>query len=197
LAPSWHKDLPPAPPLTIAPGASIAVVGNGPIAPELGVAIDRHDIVLRFNDCRSYGAGGHRTDILVIANGTSFLAFNTNGTMRRECVGSARLFWLAIPQSVVRREYTDMILHRYVGSRPWQHFTETEWRDAMTAIRKAGAPEGCKPSTGLLALWHLRTNYPSTRAILFGFSHSGVERHAWNAERAIVDGWSDWLKRAH
>jgi hypothetical protein len=197
VSPSWHKELPPAQPLTVAPCASIAVVGNGPIAPDLGTAIDRHDIVLRFNDCRSYGSGGHRTDILVINNASRPLATNANGTMRRECVASARLFWLASHPSVAfKHDFTDEILRRYVGSRPWQHFSATEWFDATTAIRNAGAPEDCRPSAGLRALWHLRTNYPSTRPTLFGFTHSGTPRHAWNAERAIVDAWSDWLKRA-
>jgi hypothetical protein len=191
------KHLPPVRPLTIAPGASIAVVGNGPIGPGLGSAIDGHDIVLRFNDCCSHGAGGYRTDIVVISNASRPLAYDKNGTMKRECIEAARLFWLAIPPSVAWRDHTDDILHRYVGLRPWRHFSTAVWSDAMTAIRNAGAPDDCIPSTGLLALCHLRCNHPSANPTLFGFSHSGTPRHAWGAERSIVEGWSDWLKRGH
>lgn len=196
LAASWLKTLPLAPPLVIAPGSRVAVVGNGPIAPELGSEIDGHDIVIRINRCDSYGAGGQRTDILVIRNTSTALAYDRSRAMNRACVGAARLFWLAIPPAVAEHDCTEEILTRYVGRRPWQHFSSSDYSEALTAIRDAGAPSERVPSTGLLALWHLRSRHPSVKPALFGFSHSGTPKHAWDAERQIVNQWSDWVVRA-
>lgn len=44
------------------------IVGNGDIEEGGAGIIDAADIVIRFNDCRSYGAGGSRTDAVVVRN---------------------------------------------------------------------------------------------------------------------------------
>lgn len=46
----------------------IAIVGNGPIANETAAIIDSHDFIIRFNDCRSFGPGATRTDVVAVCN---------------------------------------------------------------------------------------------------------------------------------
>jgi hypothetical protein len=47
---------------------TIAIVGNGTFSNDDASAIDSCDLVIRFNDCRSVGEGGVRTDIVAVCN---------------------------------------------------------------------------------------------------------------------------------
>ncbi|EKJ94407.1 urease operon 23 kDa accessory protein [Bradyrhizobium lupini HPC(L)] len=49
-------------------GRRITIVGNGELPPGAALLIDRSDIVVRFNDCRSLGLGGTRTDVVAVCN---------------------------------------------------------------------------------------------------------------------------------
>src|SRR5262249_10153878 len=44
-------------------GRAIIIVGNGEFAEGQASLIDAADLVIRFNDCRSVGPGGTRTDM--------------------------------------------------------------------------------------------------------------------------------------
>ena len=54
-------------------GRRIVIVGNGEIGDGLAEAIDAADLVMRFNDCRSVGPGGERTDIVAVCNTGTYL----------------------------------------------------------------------------------------------------------------------------
>jgi hypothetical protein len=47
---------------------TIAIVGNGSFDRSHSSLIDNADLVVRFNDCRSYGVGGTKTDIVAVCN---------------------------------------------------------------------------------------------------------------------------------
>ncbi|MEK1931987.1 MAG: Urease operon accessory protein, partial [Pararhizobium sp.] len=47
---------------------TIVIVGNGPVPQGAASVIDAADLVIRFNDCRSCGAGGEKTDIVAVCN---------------------------------------------------------------------------------------------------------------------------------
>ena len=190
---------------------SIALVGNGPLRRAEGEAIDRHTLVVRFNSCSNYGKGGYRTDVLVLTNtGDPAEAFARNeGAINEEALVSARAFWIARSPELVAIEskrrpdqaayWTDHateIIHNRVGSRPFRFLDARIYWSAHKALKKFGATDWHQPSTGMLALFHIKTTIPWPRRVtLFGFTHEGWERHPWQAERALIDRWR-WVRRS-
>jgi hypothetical protein len=191
----WLSRLPALKPIVIAPGCRIAVVGNGPVQDIGSDLINSHDLVVRFNTCRSY-RGGARTDIIVlVSGGVHGRRFARNcGHIPLECLAQAREFWLTPRPGM--RSYREEIVRRRIGRRPWRYISDEGHRLALRMLRTNGAGESCRPSSGLLALCHIRAAFPPVRVTLFGFSHEGTGTHAWNVERTIVDNWSDWIARA-
>jgi hypothetical protein len=190
---------------------SIALIGNGPLRPAEGEAIDRHDLVVRFNSCSNYGEGGYRTDVLVLTNtGEPAEAFARNEAAINEgALISARAFWIARSPELVMAErkrhpdqaaywtdYATEIVRNRVGSRPFQFLDAKTYWSAQEALKKYGATDWHQPSTGMLALFHIKTTmlWPC-RVTLFGFTHEGWERHPWQAERALIDQWR-WVRRS-
>jgi hypothetical protein len=191
----WLSRLPAVKPIAIAPGYRIAVMGNGPVQDIGSELINSHDLVVRFNTCGSY-RGGERTDIIVlISGGVHGRHFARNrGHVPPECLAQAREFWLTPKPGM--RSYTEEIVRRRIGRRPWRYISDEDQRHALRMLRTNGAGESYRPSSGLLALCHIRAAFPSARVTLFGFSHEGTGNHAWNVERTIIDNWFDWIARA-
>ncbi len=190
---------------------SIALVGNGPLPPGEGEVIDQHDLVVRFNSCSSYGEGGYRTDVLVLTNtGEPAKVFASNDTAINEnALISARVFWIARSPELVARErerYPDQaaywtdhateIIRNRVGSRPFRFLDAKIYWSAQEELKKYGATDGHQPSTGMLALFHIKnTMWWPFRVTLFGFTHEGWEGHPWQAERALIDQMR-WVQRS-
>jgi hypothetical protein len=193
----WLSQLPPVEPVMVRSGCRIAVVGNGPLQAGYGDLIDDHDIVLRFNTCRSYHRhGGTRTDILVLISGGvhAKMFAHVRGHIPLECLMQVREFWFV--HRADRRSYAEDIVRRRVGQRPWRYISSECWQNALSMLRAHGAAAEYSPSSGLLTLCYIREAFPPTRVTLFGFSHEGTGCHAWDAEKGIVDSWSDWITRA-
>jgi hypothetical protein len=74
---------------------SIAIVGNGSIPEGVAVMIDAADVVIRFNDCRSAGRGGQKTDVVAVCNtGRPALGMLGGGRWKAsEPVRQAGEFW--------------------------------------------------------------------------------------------------------
>jgi hypothetical protein len=193
----------------------IAVIGNGPVDSRSSAEIDAHDLVIRFNACRHYGRAGRKIDVLVLSNtGSPATKFARHDkAINREALASAKSFWLARAPELVSAERIlhpgdsrcwvtcdEEIIHKCVGNRPWQYIPAETYRLAKRNLDRYGARFDDHPSTGMLALFHirraLRRRFRSCRATLYGFTHQGWYRHPWAAERALIDRWRNWVARA-
>jgi hypothetical protein len=190
---------------------TIALVGNGPLGPGDGKAIDQHGLVVRFNSCSNYGEGGYRTDVLVLTNtGEPAEAFAHNeAAINKNALMSARAFWIARSPELVAAErkrhpdqaaywtdYAAEIVRNRVGSSPWRFFDAKLYWWAQEALKEYGATDAHQPSTGMLALFHIKTTmWWPCHVTLFGFTHEGWDGHPWQAERALIDQWR-WVCRS-
>lgn len=193
----------------------ISVVGNGPIEAKLCDSIDRFDLVIRFNSCQNYGDTGRRTDVLVLVNtgpAGKVLACR-NEAINDEALSSARKIWIAKEPSLIAEQLlkhpsdaelwedcSEELIHNKLQSKPWQFLSSKIYHSAMQNLKKYGADDHHDPSTGILAIFNichtLTTRFSPCVLTLFGFTHEGWVGHPWDAERALIDAQSDWIKRA-
>lgn len=197
-------------PRPLRPTLRIAVVGSGPVSPDAGDEIDAHDLVVRFNGCENYGIAGRRIDVLVLVNsgGSGKHLANSPEAINLAAWASAREFWLRAPPEILEsmaaahpdqaadvwEDHTkDMLVNR-VGIRPWQIISEQTYWAAHRTL-KLNIREGQQPSTGMLALFHIRRAFRPCVASLYGFTHQGWKGHPWADERSLIDAWRDWVVR--
>lgn len=188
---------------------TIMIVGNGEIATGLAAAIDAADIVMRFNDCRSAGNGGSKTDIVTVCNTGRPGRQMAEGREWKinPAVLAASSIWCvrdpgkfaAMRASIIAEhpelddfcdDYTDgftafaketaKALHVIPGS------THERLEEELAAYHPAPY---VVPSTGLVAIAEFLGAFsqPGDRIHLAGFGHQGWEWHPWEAERQWVD----------
>lgn len=191
----------------------IAIVGNGPIPNGYAEFIDKHDMVLRFNACSNYGSTGTKCDVIVLANtGAPARRFAENpDSINADALKATKQVWLARHPALVEIErcrhgadalswidQNEAIIGDRIQDKPWTYLSPKTWWGSMELLTKLGAPETAEPSTGMLAIYHLRTSWLRRlglcRANLFGFTHRGWSGHPWDAERKFIDSAS-WIKR--
>lgn len=191
-------------------GRSIAIVGNGDIDPALGPTIDAADLVIRFNDCRSAGPGGRKTDIVAVCNTgrPARKMLHEPGWKDNPSVMQASEIWcVRDPQKFAAMRAPLMLSHPELDDF-CDDYTE-EFRQFAASTGKAlhiipatihealdrtlatfSPPPHVVPSSGavliaeLLARFALRTDH----IFLAGFGHAGWEWHPWGAERQWIDG---------
>lgn len=188
---------------------SVVIVGNGEIEPGLAGAIDAADIVMRFNDCRSLGAGGSKTDIVAVCNtgrpGKKML--EEPGWRDNPCVLSASTIWsvrdpskfaaMRTPLAITHPELDDFC-DDYTGgfaafaaeTGKAHHIIPAETHDELDdELCPLKPPRYVVPSSGLVALAEFLTNFRKQHdtIALVGFGHRGWEWHPWEAERQWVE----------
>jgi hypothetical protein len=190
-------------------GREIVIVGNGEIESGLSAAIDAADIVIRFNDCRSVGAGGARTDIVAVCNtgrpGKKML--HEPGWKDNLAVAAASSVWcvrdpekfaaLRAPLSITHPELDDFCDDYTAGFAAFAaetgktfHVipasTHAQLDNELAAFDPAPY---VVPSSGLVAVAEFLSNFmqASDTVHLAGFGHQGWEWHPWEAERRWVD----------
>jgi hypothetical protein len=187
---------------------TIMIVGNGEIAPDLAGAIDAADIVMRFNDCRSIGNGGSKTDIVTVCNtGRPGRQMVEGGEWKKNpavlaassiwCVRDPAKFAAMRPSIIAEHpelndfcdDYTNgfsalsketgKAFHVIPGS------THERLDEELAAYRPAPY---VVPSTGLVAVSEFLNSFvqPGDGVQLAGFGHQGWEWHPWEAERRWV-----------
>ena len=182
--------------------AAIAVVGNGPVDPACRQTIDEHEFVVRFNHCSNFETSGVRTDALVFAPVGPTGAINASEEVHAGAIRHAKEFWFTRSADLIDEErrkaiakgadtinledWTRQIIARHVGSRPYLFLDPKIYRRAERELAALGASEPFEPSSGVLALIHLRERFPRKAINLFGFTHEGWEGHSWEAERKLV-----------
>ncbi|RWY88010.1 Urease operon accessory protein [Rhizobium leguminosarum] len=187
------------------------IVGNGNIEEGGAGIIDAADIVIRFNDCRSYGAGGSRTDAVAVCN-TGRPAKAMLGSREWHAhpgVVSAGEIWsvrdpekfaaMRAPLAVSHPELDDFC-DDYTAE--FSAFcTDTGKRhvvigksihDAVdTAISAFDPQPYVVPSSGMIVIGEVLERHDEAEVTLAGFGHVGWEWHPFAAERQLVDRYID------
>ena len=191
----------------------IAVVGNGEMAAGAAGVIDAADLVIRFNDCRSAGAGGSRTDIVAVCNtgrpGKAMLgspAWLDSAPVRSageiRCVRDPEKFAsLRLPLSLTHPELDDFCDDYTQGFAAWARQSGKTHRVIAAGCQErlerelaayAPAPY-VVPSSGIVVIADLLSSpeHAADEIVLAGFGHQGWEWHPFAAERAWVEARLD------
>lgn len=185
------------------------IVGNGQVDTGASAVIDAADLVIRFNDCRSCGAGGQKTDIVAVCNtGRPAMAmlgggtWKTNSAVRQAreiwCVRSSEVFGALRPKLAVSHPDLDDLCDDYTdGFRTFAKATDRAFHVIPAATQAAvdadlqrfDAGAYVVPSSGLIVIAEVLAHWrrPSDRIVLAGFGHAGWEWHPFAAERRYVD----------
>ena len=188
----------------------VVIVGNGDIGEGLADVIDSADLVMRFNDCRSVGPGGDRTDIVTVCNTGRPGKAMTEGSAWacNKSVWLASSIWCvrdpqkfkAMRPDVLRDypelddfcdDYTDGFADYARKNGKDFHIVPGATHEALdrTLATHASGPY-VVPSTGAVAIAEFLAHYrkPDDEVFLAGFGHQGWDGHPWDAERRWVDG---------
>lgn len=188
----------------------IAFVGNASLSRDFGAEIDRSDIVIRFNLCRNYAAGGGvKADVLALSNtGKTGRRFGRLSTLRRiPCLTPVKQVWLTRNRAIydarkaaaffldrgrriANTDYAPRIVKK-LGPREIVIFGADIQTALDDKLRKFGAAAGTMPSVGMLAIEYVLDKMASgaTEIVLYGFTHQGIAEHAWDSERRLVDSY--------
>ncbi|MBB4190627.1 hypothetical protein GGE45_000110 [Rhizobium aethiopicum] len=187
----------------------IVIVGNGEVGEGQAGIIDAADFVIRFNDCRSYGAGGSRTDAVAVCN---------TGRPAKAMLGSPE--WRAHPGIIAAREiWSARDPEKFAAMRAPLAVSHPELDDfcddyteafgafcaetgkrhvvigkavheAVDASLSAFAPAPyVVPSSGMIVIVEVLNKYAEAEVMLAGFGHAGWEWHPFAAERHLVDSY--------
>ncbi|MBZ7922897.1 Urease operon accessory protein [Ensifer adhaerens] len=202
-------------------GRTIMIVGNGDVPDGASTVIDAADLVVRFNDCRSVGSGGHRTDIVAVCNtGRPGLAMLGGGRWKTSApVRQAREFWcvrsgakFAAMRAGLAETHPDLddFCDDYtVGFESFSRSTKRGFRVVPAAVHDqvdhhlAGfSPDPyVVPSSGLIVIADILSNIATgdDDVVLAGFGHIGWQWHPFPAERRYVDALAAGgrLRRLH
>jgi hypothetical protein len=188
---------------------SIMIVGNGEIETGLAGPIDAADIVMRFNDCRTLGIGGTRTDIVTVCNtgrpGKQMLdapAWKGNPAVRAAasiwCVRDPKKFAALHASLMISHPELDDFCDDYTDG--FEDFARQTGKTCH--VIPAATHERLDieltvfhpvpyvvPSTGLVAIAEFLSAFhqPGDHIDLVGFGHQGWEWHPWAAEKQWVD----------
>jgi hypothetical protein len=187
----------------------IVIVGNGEVGEGEAGIIDAADFVIRFNDCRSYGAGGSRTDAVAVCNtGRPAKAMLGSREWRTHPgVVSAREIWsvrdpkkfaaMRAPLAVSHPDlddfcddYTDAFSVFCAETGKTHVVIDTSIHEAVDASLSVFAPAPyVVPSSGMIVIAEVLNTYADAEVMLAGFGHVGWEWHPFAAERQLVDSY--------
>ncbi len=185
------------------------IVGNGEVGEGIAGIIDAADFVIRFNDCRSYGAGGSRTDAVAVCNtGRPAKAMLGSREWRAHPgVVAAGEIWsvrdpekfaaMRAPLAVSHPELDDFCddytaeFSAFCADTGKTHVViDKSIHDAVDAAISAFSPAPyVVPSSGMIVIAEVLNTYAAAEATLAGFGHVGWEWHPFSAERQLVDSY--------
>lgn len=188
---------------------NIVIVGNGSFSPDEADRIDRCDLVIRFNGCRSAGEGGVRTDVVAVCNTGRPAASMIGQTSwcAHPAVRSAGAIW-CVRDGLKFVELKPLLAKQYPLLDDFcddytEHFASfaavsdksfavipRRYHDLLDLELRALMPgRYVVPSSGLIAIAYVigEVADPGERVFLAGFSHQGWDGHPFDAERALVE----------
>lgn len=191
-------------------GRNIVIVGNGSAPPGAAAAIDASDLVIRFNDCRSWPSAGTRTDIVAVCNtGRPARAMMASPVWKAHpALASASALWCVRDGAKFRElrvkleeshpeldDFCDDLTADFAGfaAATGKAFTVIPRRihDRLDLDLARMATAGyVVPSSGLLAIAYVLDEIatPEDCVALAGFDHEGWDGHPFEAERRLVNG---------
>lgn len=183
------------------------IVGNGEIGKGGAAAIDAADFVVRFNDCRSFGAGGTRTDAVAVCNtgrpGKAMLG--SQAWREHASVKAATEIWsvrdpqkfaaLRAPLAVSHPElddfcddYTNEFNDFCANSGKLHRVLHKSIHEAVDAELGAYQPAPyVVPSSGMVVIADVLAAWSKDDVAIAGFGHTGWEWHPFAAEKLLVD----------
>lgn len=190
----------------------ITIVGNGEIAQALAGRIDASDLVIRFNECQSFGGnGGTRTDVIAVCNtGRPASAMLTSEDwMRSQPVQDCLELWcvrdpgkFAAMRGPLRSthpalddfcdDFTDGFSAFAADAGKLFYVLPTAVHDRLDHELDAHeAGSYVTPSSGLMAIAHVLSaeRFSGWDVQIAGFGHVGWEHHPFDAERRLVEAW--------
>lgn len=202
-------------------GRVIMIVGNGDVPEGAAATIDAADLVIRFNDCRSVGKGGSRTDIIGVCNtGRPALSMLGGGRWKTSAaVRQARELWsvrsgarFAAMRAALAGTHPDLDdfcddytagFESFARATARKHrviAAETHDRLERDLARFAPSPY-VAPSSGLVVIADIVSSFAAAGddVVLAGFGHIGWQWHPFAAERRYVDALAAQgrLRRLH
>ncbi|RCS22197.1 Urease operon accessory protein [Phyllobacterium salinisoli] len=190
-------------------GRIIMVVGNGTVPAGAGAMIDAGDLVIRFNDCRSVGAGGTRTDIVAVCNtGRPARIMLEGGQWKsNEAVQRAREIWsvrsgakFTQMRAELIKTYPDLgdFCDDYTaGFERFSRETSRSHRIVPVSVHEQldqdltrfGSQPYVAPSSGMVVIADIISHFATSDddVVLTGFDHVGWELHPFAAERQYVE----------
>jgi hypothetical protein len=189
----------------------IMIVGNGDIAQEVAPAIDRADMVIRFNGSRNFETAGSRTDVVAVCNtGRPAKAMLKDVAWResvpvRDC---AAIWSVRDPQKFkdikpdVLANFPDLVdffddctedFESFSAQRGKEHYVlPASIHDGVEKDLKAYQPERyVVPSSGIMVMAHVLNDpaFAGDEIAFTGFSHQGWNGHPFEAERQLVNAY--------
>lgn len=185
------------------------IVGNGEINASAAAQIDAADLIVRFNDCRTYGIGGSRTDIVAVCNtgDPAKTMLSSNVWKNHPCVSQATELWgVRSPQLFARMrkplldshpelydfcdDYTmDFEAFCAESGKSFRIIDETVHRDTDRDFAKSAINSYIVPSSGIIVIRFLLNTAVDAEIYIAGFSHSGWDGHPFAAEKLVVDSY--------
>ncbi|MEH7878138.1 Urease operon accessory protein [Rhizobium laguerreae] len=185
------------------------IVGNGDVGEAEADVIDAADFVIRFNDCRSYGAGGSRTDAVAVCNtGRPAKAMLGSREWRAHpgVVSAGEIWSVRDPKKFATMRAPLAVSHPELDDFCDDHTTEFSAfcadtgkthviiskavHEAVDASLSAFSPAPyVVPSSGMIVIAEVLNTYAEAEATLAGFGHVGWEWHPFSAERQLVDSY--------
>ncbi|RZS76886.1 hypothetical protein EV217_5117 [Phyllobacterium myrsinacearum] len=184
---------------------SIMIVGNGEIDEAARLHIAKADIVVRFNDCRTYGSDA-RTDIVAVCNSgrPAKTMLNSNVWRHHPCVMQAHTIMgvrsprllMGIRNGVVAADpslsdfcddYTDE-LREFCAAHGKSFQLISPEIHAMTEGHLAPHVRQpyIVPSSGMVVIEYFLRTAADAQITIAGFSHTGWEGHPFAAEKCLV-----------
>lgn len=190
-------------------GRTIMIVGNGEVPKGAAATIDAADVVIRFNDCRSVGTGGTKTDIVAVCNtGRPALAMLGGGRWKNSAaVRQADEIWsvrsaekfagMRAALAETHPDLEDFCDDYTAGFESFTSSTGRQHRVIPVAVheqldrdlaRFAPTPY-VVPSSGMVLITEVLSGFvtPGDDVVLAGFGHVGWSLHPFGAERRYVD----------
>jgi hypothetical protein len=185
------------------------IVGNGSVEEGCAAAIDAADFVIRFNDCRSFGSGGSRTDVVAVCNtGRPAKQLLSSQDWRdHPAVEAATEIWgvrdpqkfaeMRAPLAISHPElddfcddYTSQFKAFCEGAGKKHLVVDRSIHDAVDDALSVYEPAPyVVPSSGVIVIAEVLDKYADAEVTLAGFGHTGWEWHPFAAEKQLVDSY--------
>ncbi len=187
----------------------IMIVGNGAVDCRYAPIIESADLVVRFNDCRSTGASGLRTDVVAVCN-TGRPAKSMLGSdvwRSHPAVAQAEEIWcVRDPRKFAAMKPLIAVLHPELddfcddGTQAFNAFClesgkrcfviDERTHDWVDDVLQSYHPAPyVVPSSGIIVIASVLDRYPNATVTIVGFGHEGWEYHPFAAERRLVDDY--------